>query len=274
MFGKKRAAKAAAERREQDSLRHWLPIFERAKRGDEAAQREFWLTSECLLPESLRDQRDEIGDLYRASQRRNDTSRLLEARHSAATEIDEIDALKNLLQYRQQVAEQYQEQLEAELHISWKEIVQHLQTVVESYYQELMAGRQEYEKFNTLWILIERTRKGRDYLGRTRDNDLRAVGVEELDYPDDWNYLLALHRQTPALEAFRDLPNRGAGDVRLLADQAVANNSLTDAQIALAYCNAYAAYRAAVGDVLTAQLARVVNVYQGLAPQGVETREA
>ena len=117
--------------------------------------------------------------------------------------------------------------------------------VIQVRHTKLMAARDSQRGFDELLQFMQ---------------DVKVLGLNTLaPYPDDWNDLVARYRETPYVDLFRGLPGRGSGDVRLLAAEALRTNSFTDAQIALAYCNAFdSKYRDAVGPVLTAELAKFV----------------
>jgi hypothetical protein len=140
--------------------------------------------------------------------------------------------------------------------ISLDAIRDSLQQAVQQEYERLVFLRDDRDSFIALVALILRTRSSTDNGWR----NLRLVaGIKDLPYPDNWNDLVARHYGTPPFELFIGQPERGMGDVRLLAAEAIRTGDLALAQIALAYCNKNKTYRAAVGDVLLAELAKLVE---------------
>ena len=277
MFGSKRRAarrqreaeQAAAATKSVERERELTELFDRAEQGDHDAQDKIiriWGTSGLAynLPHSLRPRINKIRYLDRVHTQTERLTELLDTWHSVETTAEELDALKDIFLFLEgwKVTETERERLAKDLGFSWSDLKGRLLAVAQQHYETLLASRDDPDVFTELWRFIKLTRKrlGRGVYGTVYvDNELRKIGVRDFAYPDDWNDLVARFRDTPSISAFRGLPERGPGDVRLLADEAVESDDLTNAQIALAYCNSESRYREAVGDVLTAQLARVVN---------------
>ncbi|OVE79266.1 hypothetical protein BVY00_00900 [bacterium G20] len=169
---------------------------------------------------------------------------------------EEIVNLSQLIYLLGQLEDSNRERFETKLAFKTEELKPKLNAVVKSRYQELMAQRRDYKAFVALWELIRSTRSN-GWHGAPH-KVLGHLGVEKLAYPTDWNDLVARHYDTPAISTFRNLPDRGPGDVRLLAAEAIRTNDFTQAQIALAYCNCDQHYRLTAGDILTAELAKLV----------------
>ncbi|MDO8591337.1 MAG: hypothetical protein Q7R60_00185 [bacterium] len=246
-------------------IREWTDLFEAAESGDEAAQDEIILRTPRAydlpdyLPGALTSRHANVYKLYRTRKEEQSVRRLLEELAASHDAKIEIECLVHLLQLKVDIWATA-EVIEERLGFSWGGLHDRLEHVVHSIYEELIANREDPEGFQRLWDFIFRTRRIRDrYDSYWVSGDLLALGIETLPYSDDWNDLIARYYATPAIESFVDLPDRGPGDVRLLAAQAVDDNDLTAAQVALAYCNANERTRQAVGDVLTADLAHLVN---------------
>lgn len=175
-----------------------------------------------------------------------------------------IDTLVSFKRAYGQVHEYNQPKLGVAIGYTQEHVAALLEGAVQAHYKALLARREDPDGFNDLREFIARTRKQRDRYG-TYDGDLREAGLDSLPYPEDWNRLVAWHYDTPALDTFADQPERGKGDVRLLAAEAIRTDDFTNAQIALAYCNTHTDYRAAIGDVLTAELAKLVAEHRAAA---------
>lgn len=176
---------------------------------------------------------------------------------------EEITALRNIVYELRQCQRRNLALIEKAIRLTLAEVSELLKAAVRSRYEELIAGREDRDAFVELKELINRTRMRRKtQLHNLEKGDLKKVGIEPLAYPDDWNILAARHFDTPSIGFFWDLPARSPGHVRLLAAEAVRADDFTEAQIALAYCNDDDEFRAAVGDVLTAELAKLVTEHR------------
>lgn len=256
-FKKRRLAKqqrlaelSAKELRKAEERHHWVELFDRAEAGDAAAQDEIidycWgpgqrgkVQYSDKLPLHVQTRYSAVKQLYDIRFQNSRTTKLLANLHQAESLLDRIAALVELQEWRNSYwyRDEVMSRLEQEFSISWDDLKSQLCEAVLEHHQELLPQRGTLDGFEELWEFINRTRTiwtgGHSYT----TGDLREVKVPELPYPDDWNDLLALHYDTPDLKDFHDLPDRDSGDVLLLADQAVETNDLTQAQIALAYCN-------------------------------------
>lgn len=172
---------------------------------------------------------------------------------------DRIDLLVKLLKMVPQLKSVPEIMAETEmlLEVSFTDYAAELQALVQRHYEQLAAKRRTKEGYLELHKFIQRSYPDRRTYFET-EGDLQQAGISRLAYPDDWNDLTARLFETPALERFVGRPDRGYGDVRLLAAEAIRTNDFTQAQMALAYCNNDPKCRAAVGDVLTAELAKLV----------------
>lgn len=278
MFGRKRRERLRRQAESEEAIRqnqvsavaYWNELFEQADHGDENAQDTILakiVTDRYqrpiypkYFPESLKGSR--YAAVVRMGIARSQDGRLprfLTAYESAASEVEMLEALVRLLFFQKDLSKEDKKRLEEKFGISWDDLHQKLVETAEDQYEYLMEMRESPEHFKMLWDLIFRTRTYRWRGDSLHENDLYKLDVRDFAYPDDWNDLLARHYATPAIESFRDVPDWGPGDVRLLAAQAVDSDDLTNAQIALAFCNCHRNYREAVGDVLTAELAKIVN---------------
>jgi hypothetical protein len=185
----------------------------------------------------------------------------------------EVDLLYDFYRRYSKALVAVRSRLAHEVGISYEEALDLLKAAVLEQYEWLLPQRQSLRHFIRLQDLIGRTHY---HSSPYMSSDLRGVGIPALAYPEDWNRLVAIHFDTPPIEAFVGLSERGPGQVRLLAAEALKNDGFTRAQIALAYCNSNDDCREAVGDVLTAELAKLVTRcraetgYQGYSVEKIE----
>jgi len=156
--------------------------------------------------------------------------------------------------------------LEKEFGHDRKKLLTRLKRLTKKRYQELLGERTKGAKqLEDLGIFIRETHSRRNMNGRWEPNRLKAVSVEPLPYPEDWNELVALFYPTPTPDQFIDLA-MNSGNVLLLAEEAGrmanAKEAFVNAQIVLAYCRAEANYRIHVGDILVTRMAEIVNAYR------------
>ncbi len=295
MFFRERRAKKAVRRQEKEVRRQAIAkeekqaqkvkelegLLGRAEQGDIKAQDELvdrkWYSTNPIRKKRIA-ANARIVRVRREYSRYGQSTLGAHARWQNAVGTDqEIGALSSFLSYYQAIeTEENLSRLRLQLGIKRRDVSRRLQALVKARYEELLSQSEDVGKFEELWdfIRLTRGRSFHDSRGKYWHNHDLIWAAKPLPYPDNWNDLVARHYDTPAVEAFRGLPDRGPGDVRLLADQAVETDSLTDAQIALAYCNSDSKYRAAVGDVLTAKLARVVNRHRVGIAQELDSNNA
>lgn len=120
----------------------------------------------------------------------------------------------------------------------------------------------------SLWFsrALDRAREGnrQEFLSIRGQLPLHSgMWLRFLKYPDDWHNIVSMHLENPTLEDFVFLRGKlpDPGSAQLLAAQALRTSSLIDAKIVLAYCNLKNSdkYRKEVGDVLLADLAKMVD---------------
>lgn len=85
------------------------------------------------------------------------------------------------------------------------------------------------------------------------------IGKSNYVYPAMWDNVVAELFENPNLADFIPRPEQGPGEVRLMAVKALRERSVMHCKLVLAYCNADAETRAEVGDVLTADLAKLID---------------
>jgi flagellar biosynthesis/type III secretory pathway chaperone len=197
-------------------------------------------------------------------------------RRSLKSAIDDVDraenldqrvfALASLVGTCDEVNKLNRPLLEKEFNHRPETLLAELKQLAHDRYQELLAVWTESPvQLEALRQFVVETHMGRDRWGRKRPNRLRAVGIEPLAYPADWNKFVALLYATPELERFigRSL---NYNEVLLLAEEARrlpdADEAFTNAQLVLAYCRASHEYRQHVGDILVTELAQIVNTYR------------
>jgi len=256
------ARQRAIEQEREQRLVYWRPVFDRAEAGDKAALDEIfaeWAHPGIIgLSKSMCKRYTRLYNERRYQDQRKNVVRLLAKLKGVELAAPRLERLKDLVArldcYKQtgNVG-----RLERELGFTLDQLRAELNQTVKTLYENLEREVEDAETFERFWDLILRTRRA-----SFTEINLRDLGVEPLPYPPNWNGMLAQYQAAPMLEHFRELPGRTDGEIRLLAAHAVDTDDLTEAQIALAYCNAHDEIREAVGDYLTALLARVVSRHQ------------
>lgn len=269
IFGpsKKDKARAATAAVEAEKTRQLHELFDRAIAGDADDQdrvRHDWTDSSGYrrsgLDSQFQDKYDKVIELRNMRLKIIEFNKLLESLASASSLGQRVHTLLDLYWFLREEYWRFEDQPDI-LSMSLDDVREQLQTAVKEYYEELMAQRDQPEQFKKLYDLVVQSREKMAYSSSRPDSKTSVVnvGLDALDFAPDHNDLVALLYGTPPLSMFVNLRDMGPGEVRLLADQAIEAGDLTQAQIALAYCNQNVHCLQAVGDVLTAGLAGVVN---------------
>jgi len=263
---KRRAEEALQAKRNEENSRVFNDLLERAELGDKKAQdqlvHEGWKSTKPEIENRIA----AIRQLVWIRKEYNLVGKWVVSNHTDWSDangiLGKVKALAWLVfKYEQIENEENLERLSAEIGFTRDQARQILHKAVQDGYKILLARRESLAGFEELRVFIDWTREDRSAPGLRYEDwppAIWKIGIKHLPYPDDWNDLVARLYDTPPLKVFKGLPERGTGDVRLLAAQAIEESDLTQAQIALAYCNAWSDYRVVVGDILTAELARLV----------------
>ncbi len=257
--------KADEEKKQTEMVRELEVLLDRAEEGDVEAQEELvrceWRSSHPIRKRRI------AANAHMVAVRREYgyAGNLCIRAHARWLKFQgttqEIDTLADFLNcYRRINIPENLSRMTRELGIKRKYVVRRLSLLVRTRYEELLSQSDDIRKFEELWDFIRRTRSNsfHDSRGKYRYSLALMHAGKPMPYPDSWNDLVARHYDTPSITMFIRQPERGPGDARLLAAEAIRTNSFTQAQIALAYCNNDAKFRAAAGDVLTAELAKLV----------------
>lgn len=187
--------------------------------------------------------------------------KLVQARDAARLVTDaqgRIDAWCSFHDHLVNAANEFgpQRRIEESVGVTKAQVRSDIKDAVQERYANLIEKREERSVFLLLVEFLAYINYHGWYYG---------LKTKSLDYPADWNDLLARHYDTPDIHLFKRLPERGAGDIRLLAAQAIREDNLTIAQITLAYCNSESIhphavpYVTALGGELMAELAKLVE---------------
>jgi hypothetical protein len=209
---------------------------------------------------ALQKQRDSA---LKAGRFTKQVDKLVEARDAARLVTDaqgRIDAWRGFHNQLITAADDFgRQRIEEGVGMTKAQVCAEIADAVQERYAYLIDKRKERSFFLELVELMQQIKYDGWHYG---------LSSGTLEYPEDWNDLLARHYKTPDIHWFKGLPERGAGDVRLLAAEAIREDSLTKAQITLAYCKSLIVNRhevplvTAIGSVLLAELAKLVERQQ------------
>ena len=210
-----------------------------------------------------------------------DVEAALARQNDVRDQLDDEQAERTAREFREQQALEQLEQARTEPDIV--ERFDHLYNLLEGTWKfTLSMGIQSdvanLSRENSTWALtelqtiapqmiaqrLEQARNGseedfriiQEYLA---NDETRKLFID-VEYPLDWNSLVAQHVKTPSLGEFHLEETDGpfVGETRALAAEATQEDSLVKAKIVLAWCDADSDYRNEVGEILLVELAKLV----------------
>ncbi|MBW3538026.1 hypothetical protein KY386_00865 [Candidatus Parcubacteria bacterium] len=207
------------------------------------------------LVSSVHEARRTAQILTEYSSKRNWIQELFSAWSAAPDSLDRVKGWVEFVRIFHEMYEENRSRLAQELDYDDEAARSHFKGFIVKRYSELQRQAQtDASAFGRLRELILRTQRGR-FTG-----DL-AGPFRPLEFPPDWNDLVARHVQNPHFDDFLGLRqpcDLAIGQFRLMAAEALDHNDLTQAQIVLAYCNYGEQVRVEVGDYLAGQVAKLV----------------
>ena len=173
----------------------------------------------------------------------------------AALEV--MEPTKKLIDHLKSTWHDYPEQREQlleEAGLTLEQCRESLQSQIDAAYH-LVVGNIEASREA---FIIMRTLQHDGVLYGTGYRGGHAYYGKRNPYPECWNELAARYLESPVVQDFVETGDFHQGVMRLRAAQAVAAKDFTMAKIVLAYCNYNDGYRQEVGEVLLADLAKLV----------------
>jgi hypothetical protein len=189
--------------------------------------------------------------------------RAIGAWHDAKDDRSSYEAAKQLALYFRDLRKANKKRLADESGITLTKIIQHLtrlqQVLYDTHYATIQRGEAGAEDaLSSLQNLIGESRKKYN----ANVEWLHDQGWPRLDYPENWDQLVAERVHNPSLGWFINTPRDLApGQLRLRAEAALLEEDILGVKLVLAYCNYSLMNREELGDVLTHELGRFVEIW-------------